>query len=413
MLIRTRDARVFAGAAAIAILHALDDAFFHREAGTGLGQHALAASLSVAIAVAAMVSFSRVRPGVRAALAVFLAIPAVVNGGQHALHIANGGPTASDLTGVLALASGAVLLVLGASIPWRHRAERPARRSRRWAVRALVLPLSAAALLVVVLPVAMAIVDTHKYREPIGAPPNASYQRVSFHASDGVRISGWYRPSDNGAAVIVLHGGGGDRTGARAHAQLLARHGYGVLLYDARGRGESEGAPSSWGWGWAKDAIGALDYVEVRTDVEHGRIGALGLSSGADTMLELAARRGDLSAVVTDGAALRTFEDARRLEGLRPESLSALVTFTAQRVFSGSPPPAPLADLVPKITAPLLLISAGTTAERDYNESYAKIAAGETEHWNLPHSSHTAAIRTDRVEYERRVVGFLDRALRR
>ena len=73
---------------------------------------------------------------------------------------------------------------------------------------------------------------------------------MTFEASDGVKLSGWYRPSANGATVIVVHGGGSDRRGSVAHASLLARHGYGVLLYDARGRGRSDGRQNAWGWGW-------------------------------------------------------------------------------------------------------------------------------------------------------------------
>ena len=47
------------------------------------------------------------------------------------------------------------------------------------------------------------------------------------------REAGWYRPSRNGAAVLLVHGGGGDRSGPLRHARMLARHGDGVLLYDA------------------------------------------------------------------------------------------------------------------------------------------------------------------------------------
>ena len=39
---------------------------------------------------------------------------------------------------------------------------------------------------VTVMPAAVAIVATHKYREPIGAPPGAAYRTVSFAASDGL-----------------------------------------------------------------------------------------------------------------------------------------------------------------------------------------------------------------------------------
>jgi pimeloyl-ACP methyl ester carboxylesterase len=60
-------------------------------------------------------------------------------------------------------------------------------------------------------------------------------------------LSGSYGPSHNGAAIVIVHGGGGgDRDGARTHAAMLARAGYGVLRYDARGRGQSQGAPDAY-----------------------------------------------------------------------------------------------------------------------------------------------------------------------
>ena len=115
--------------------------------------------------------------------------------------------------------------------------------------------------------------------------------------------------------MLVPHGGGSDRTGSIAHASMLARHGYGVLLYDARGRGESEGSPNGYGWDWGKDVAGALDFLAARDDVEPGRIGALGLSTGADVLIEVAAERDDLHALVADGAAAGSFADWQRLRG--------------------------------------------------------------------------------------------------
>ena len=140
-------------------------------------------------------------------------------------------------------------------------------------------------------PIAMGVGATHKWREPVGAPPSAAYEDVTFRASDGLELAGWYHPSRNGAAVLVVHGGSSDRKGSVAHAKLLARHGYGVLLYDARGRGESEGSENNYGWDWSKDIAGALDFLERRDDVEPGRIGAVGLSTGADALIDVAAER--------------------------------------------------------------------------------------------------------------------------
>ena len=409
---RSTDALVFSGALAIAIVHALDDAFLHRQHGVGLGQHAAAGLLAVVLGAIALYAFPRVRPGLRAMLALGLGVPALVNGALHVVHIGLDAPARSDLTGVLATVAGLVLIGLAASIPWRHRGAGATTRAARWRNRAIAVPAAAATTLLLVVPVAVAILEIHKPRERLDAPPSAAYETVSFRSTDGLKLSGWYRPSRNGAAVLLVHGGGGDRSGVMDQARLLDRHGYGVLVYDSRGRGQSEGSPNSWGWGWEHDADGAMDFLATRTDIEPGRIGALGLSSGADTVIEISATRDDVAAAVADGAALRTLDDARYLDdGLSFEGAMGWVMFQATEVLTGSEPSTPLAELVPQITSPLLLISAGTKDEKDYNDAYIAIAGERAEHWNLPRAKHTAAVRQFPAQYERRVTGFFDRAL--
>ena len=410
---RTREALVFGGAMAVAIVHALDDAFLHRGPGVALGQHLLSAALAVGGGLGAVAVFPALRPGVRAGLAFLLGSLAVVNGAMHVKHAGGSGMSGSDLTGVLAVLAGLVLVALAASIPWRHRGEVAGSRRRRRARRVLAALLSLLAFVFVVLPMAVAITETHKFREPIGAPPDASYREVAFDASDGVRLSGWYRPTRNGATIVVLHGGGGDRTGAVAHARLLVRHGYGVLLYDARGRGRSAGVQNAWGWGWPKDVAGALAFLKARPEVDPGRIGALGLSTGADVLVQVAGQRTDLAAVVADGTAASSFEDANRVLGLSPTTPIYAVDFLTVGVTSGTTPGPALQDMVQRVTSPLLLVSAGPP-EKPFADHYDEVAGDRpVEHWHLPHVGHTAAIREAAPAYERRVVAFFDRALRR
>ncbi len=406
---RNRDTQVFTIAVALAVLHALDDAFLGRQAGVGLGQHALAGVLSLLAGAGAVVAFPRLRPSLRAGLALGFGIPALVNGAMHAVHIHFDAPAASDLTGVLALLAGVTLIGLGATLPWRRRREAAATPKRRWIARAVAVPGTAAVAALLVIPIAMAVFETHKPRERVGDPPNAAYAQVAFDSSDGLRLKGWHRPSRNGATILVIHGGGGDRTGAVDQARLLERRGYGVLLYDARGRGESEGSPNSYGWDWEKDAAGALDYLHAHSRTD--KFGVLGLSSGADTAIDVAATRKDVAAVVSDGAALRTFEDARRVGGLDAGSPTGWLMMKAIEAMSGDKPSRPLEDLVRKITAPLLLISADTKFEKDANDRYAQ-ANPAAEHWNVPDAKHTGAVRSHRAQYERRVTAFFDDALR-
>ena len=64
------EARVFAAATLVALVHGLDDAFVHRGPGLGVGQHALAGVLAVVAGVAGVVAFPSLRPGLRAGLAL-------------------------------------------------------------------------------------------------------------------------------------------------------------------------------------------------------------------------------------------------------------------------------------------------------------------------------------------------------
>jgi poly(3-hydroxybutyrate) depolymerase len=408
---RSLEALVFTGATAAALLHALDDAFFHRQPGVPVGQHATAAALSLALALGAVYVFPYARPGLRSAIAFLFGALATVNGMLHVKHIADSGAAASDLTGVLAAAAGAVLIALAIFIPWRHRGEGATSRRRRWAYRILAVPVGLVAFFYTVLPMGIAITETHKYREPIGSPPDSTYREVTFEATDGVALSAWYRPTQNGATILVLHGGGGDRTGAVAHARLLVRHGYGVLLPDARGRGRSEGVQNAWGWGWGKDVAGALAFLKTRPEVDPDRIGALGLSTGADVLVQAAGERKDLRAVVADGTAAGSFEDTQRVMGFSAITPFMFMEFTTVQATSGSKPGPVLEDMVKRISQPLLLVAAGPP-EKPYGEAYER-AAGDRpiQLWYLHDVGHTAAIRQAAPEYERRITAFFDDAL--
>jgi uncharacterized protein len=409
---RSPEALIFTVATAVALLHALDDAFFHRQPGVGLGQHALAAAVALGFGLGAIYVFPSARPALRSAIALLFGALAIVNGMLHVKHIADSGAAESDITGVLAAAAGAVLVGLAIAIPWLHRGEGTVSRRRRWAYRIAAVPLGFVAFFYTVLPMCIGITETHKYREPIGAPPSADYREVAFKATDGVALSAWYRPTQNGATILLVHGGGGDRTGTVAHAKLLVRHGYGVLLHDARGRGKSEGTENSFGWGWENDVAGALAFLKTRPEVDPERIGALGLSTGADVIVNAAGQRKDLTAVVADGTAAGSFEDAHRVMGFTALTPFMFVELATVGGMSGAEPGAVIEDSVKRVTSPVLLVAAGPP-EKPYGEAYDR-AAGDrpVDLWYLPDVGHTAAIREVAREYERRVTAFFDDALR-
>src|SRR4029078_1306298 len=131
--------------------------------------------------------------------------------------------------------------------------------------------------------IGFAYIVTHTARAVV--PENqlgSAYENVSFKTSDGLTLKGWYVPSKNGAAVISFPG----RKGTQKPARMLARHGYGVLLFDRRGEGESEGDPNAWGWNGYRDVDAAVRFLRARPDVRDNRIGGIGLSVGGEMMLE-------------------------------------------------------------------------------------------------------------------------------
>jgi uncharacterized protein len=407
---RSREALIFSAATAVALVHALDDAFLSRGPGVGLGQHALLAALTLILGLGAISLYSSMRPGLRSVVSFYFGALATVNGMMHVKHIAGEGAAAGDITGALAVAAGLVLVGLAIAIPWMHRGEGPSGTARRWTYRLLALPVGLVALFYTVIPMSIAITETHKFREPIGAPPSADYREVSFEATDGVKISAWYRPTQNGATILVVHGGGGNRSGAVAHAKLLVRHGYGVLLHDARGRGKSEGVQNSFGWGWDKDIAGAIAFLKSRDEVDPERLGALGLSTGADALVQVAGQRKDLKAVVAEGTAAEALKDWIRLQGITTLTPFLASEFATVQATSGEKPGPALEDSIKRVTNPLMLISGDP--EKEWGELYDRAAGdGPVEHWHLPGVGHTAGLRQARAAYEQRVSAFFDDAL--
>ena len=120
---------------------------------------------------------------------------------------------------------------------------------------------------------------------------------VTFQSHTGARLSGWYVPSRNRAAIILTHGSGGDRTNCLADARILLGAGFGVLLFDWPGHGESEGQVT-WGSSERAALTAAIDFVAAQPDVDPQRIGVDGFSAGGYFAAQVAAMDTRLRAVV-------------------------------------------------------------------------------------------------------------------
>jgi dienelactone hydrolase len=408
------DARLVWAAAALVCLYVLDDAFVHPEAGTSAGDHLLSGLVVPAVVLGGAFAVLRLRGAARGALMLILGLLAIVAGIADGLRPALlDRLSGDDLSAILAAVAGAVLVGAGAATVWRSR-RLDERRGRRYLRRTLVGVVALVAAAELVYPLGMSFVATHIARAPVPAADlGGRYQRVAFTTADGLRLRGWYVPSRNGAAVIVFPG---RRPNPVRHARMLARHGYGVLLFDRRGEGQSEGDGNLLGWGGDKDLLAAIGFLDRRPDVK--AIGGLGLSVGGELMLQTAAETPKLRAVVTEGAGQRSVREQLHVPASHwlPVGGAAFwsVMTGATTVLADEGPPPDLVDLVGRIRAPVLFVygSEGQPSEQDLTPVYYDAARAPKALWEVPGAGHTGGLAAQPATYERRVVAFFDRTLR-
>jgi uncharacterized protein len=402
-----RDVLVFSGALVIIALHAIVDSFIAPEPGTGASDHLMRGLVSLAVLALAVAVYPRLPAGGRAGLAgVFGAL--ALEGAILAIADARAaGARGEDWTGFLLVPVGVVLLVQAALLLWRSR--KPGRF--RWLRRAGIALATIVLLYWTVVPIAIAILATHRPRAHVQpADLGRSYEEVVLQTSDGLDLAAWYVPSRNGAAVISYP----TRQGKLAQARMLVRHGYGVLLLDARGYDGSEGDPNLFGWDDAKDIDAAVAWLQSRPDVNDGRIGGIGFSVGGEAMIDAAASNTGLRAVVSEGAGVRSIREDL-LRGPRgwfalPE---AAVQTGALAVMSGTPPPPALDDLAARIAPrPLFLIYAGQgVGGEELNPEYFEAASQPKTLWKIDEAGHVGGFEARPEEYEQRVIAFFDRTL--
>jgi pimeloyl-ACP methyl ester carboxylesterase len=399
--------RFYAAASLALALHALADGF-SRQPGPDFRDHIAAIVVPLAVLAALLSCYPRMRAGARATADLALGALALVGAGVTIAGLGVDSFGLITFTGILLAPAGTGLVVLGVSLLWRSRKT----EGHRYLRRALVALGAAAVAFEIVVPIALAIVATHR---PADAPAPADlgrpYKSVHLQTADGFDLSAWWVPSQNGAAVITLP----DRTWTVDQSRMLAEAGYGVLALDIRGYGTSDGDPNAYGWGATPDVDAAVDFLRSEPNVDANRIGALGLSMGGELALQAAVENNSLQAVVSDGAGERSVKETL-LYG--PKAILALpmmaVQTTAVAIFSGDMPPPSLGDLVGQIAprAVFLIEAENGAGGEDLNSEYFEGAGDPKQMWQVAGASHTEGLETQPAAYQRRVVGFFDHYLR-
>lgn len=303
-----------------------------------------------------------------------------------------------------------VLAVVALVLLW-HRATRRRRWFVRWPTALAGFVLGA----VLALPAAIGVYAAWPARAVVGAAAPEGAREVTVPADDGTRLAGWYLPGDNGAGLVLAHGASGTRASVLDQAAVLRRHGYSLLLLDARGHGRSGGRPMELGWWGEADLRAAVDWLAAQPEVAPGRIGLVGLSMGGEEAVGAAGADPRVAAVVAEGVTGRTAADKdlwlpRHALGAVQRGMDAWRDVLVG-ALSDAPKPPSLLSAVVRTQARVLLVTGAQVPDEAVAAAALQAAAPDrVEVWTVPGAGHTGGLATDPEGWERRVDGFLGRA---
>ena len=244
-------------------------------------------------------------------------------------------------------------------------------------------------------------------------------QEVSITAADSAVLKGWYvHPrSFNGNAVVLAHGITDNREGVGGYAEIFLKHGYAVLLPDARAHGESGGKLATYGVKEADDLHRWVSWLYAHDAPKC--VYGFGESYGAALVLQsLAAEPRYCAVAVEDAFSTAQEMSYERVSGFlhlggwfgktlgRPIIASA-VLYSKARYGIDLLQPSPL-DAVTHSSVPVLLIHGALDRSIDPRHSVilAKAAPNHVQLWLVPNAGHTGAWSTAHDEFEARVLGW-------
>ncbi|MDH4160201.1 MAG: alpha/beta fold hydrolase [Actinomycetota bacterium] len=327
-------------------------------------------------------------------------------------HPIKNGLTTMSVVTVALLLSGIALVGFGAVYALRGR-----RRVGALAGGAVVLVVLAATVSII----APAVAATNVPTTQITSTPSAlglEYESVTLTTTDGVQLAAWYMPGTNGAGLVIMHGAGSTRSDVLDQAAVLAHSGYTVVLIDARGHGDSRGTTMDFGWYGDLDIAAGTDYLASRPEVDPGRIGVVGFSMGGEEAIGAAAADSRIRAVVAEGATARQAADKAWLSdvygwrGWLQEQVEKAQDRITDYLTEASPPIALRSAVANAPGTCLLLITAGNLDDEGHAASYIQAATRDrVAVWNVDGADHTGGYDTQPVDWEQRVVEFLDESL--
>ncbi|MBI2679027.1 MAG: alpha/beta fold hydrolase [Candidatus Koribacter versatilis] len=259
---------------------------------------------------------------------------------------------------------------------------------------------------------------------------HAHLEDVAIATADGTPLAAWFaQPQQwNGSAVILLHGVSDNREGVGGFARLFLQHGYSVLLPDARAHGASGGALATYGLREADDVHQWTSWLYHRQSPTC--VFGFGESMGAGIIVQAARTEPRLCAIVAESP-FGDFREAafdRIADRLKLTPTLARAAFTPTvdvglryaawkygvEMTSASPAAALGSAEYQAAPVPVLLIHGLLDVNLRPRESRL-IRAAAPDHvtiWYVPGAAHCGASSAQPAEFQRRVLGFYEKALK-
>lgn len=250
---------------------------------------------------------------------------------------------------------------------------------------------------------------------PVPLPAGFPAQAISI-PGPGHAIAGWWLDqAGTSPLVLLLHSIRADRSSMVSRAQLLASHGFSVLLIDLQGHGETPGNAITLGWREAADVVAAHQWL-TRTAPSR-RVGVIGCSLGGAAVL-LGPQPSGFDAVVLESVYPRVGRAVEnririRLGPLAPALAPLLLLQLQPRLHISSRDLEPIGSIA-RLGSPVLLVAGSrdehtTLAE---SEELYRAAAQPKRLWVVNGARHQDLLAFDPAGYESKVVGFLIEHLR-
>jgi uncharacterized protein len=286
-------------------------------------------------------------------------------------------------------------------------------------VLAVVIVIAAAGLLIMTRNNAITMVNNPiETRDPITESPldyGLPFEEVSVVTADGFHLAGWFVPSQNGAVIIAQHGLHGGRNNMLYDAELLFRHGYGVLLSSFRAHDINDGTLVTFGKYEVQDMEAWYQYLLTRSDIDPNRIAILGESMGGMVSILYTAQNSNIRALAVhsafssiDAAAAKAVE---HYTGLPPFPFAPLIVWWGEQLAGFDSSEIDATRWIGQISPRPVFIMMGGQDDHIPAQSgqWLYDAASEPkELWYVPEAGHHGLPEIAPEEYERRVSEFYD-----